>query len=345
MLWAVIIHGAAKATKGYMVNRFITCTALALIVGLSTVSCGRPKNSEQVITRTASSVQGFELRHTNLRENERAHFSVGYAIWANYPYIVFEGETYERAGIGGVIIRANEQRPTRYLVDETMVEHDSGEVWKSRLSITDKETGEVIASRWLHHGQSEDNSGWVGQHAAKFVRTVLATDAPIGGAVGVKRYPRAPSVVEPEEAVAVPKNDPLIVGCPATYKIDSRRHVALDTGIWRFKPQAPLTSVACSGGRVMVLSDVYADDLYIDVLSQRGELLFQSELDLPKGDAAAKGRMDRVSMKGSILEFHLNHWIWTNVNHENVPLPYRAYRVRFDMDLGCKKSGPCAPAG
>lgn len=89
-------------------------------------------------------VSGFELRYEGLREGELPFFEPGYAIWANYPYFTLDGETYERAGVGGIIIRRHYVRPTRYLVTETV---DGREVFleqprKSTLTIIDKKNAQ-----------------------------------------------------------------------------------------------------------------------------------------------------------------------------------------------------------
>lgn len=286
------------------------------------------------IIHTASEVEGFELRYTNLAPNEFPLFGPENAIWANYPFFVFDGNTYERAGSGGVIIRKGAPRKTRYLVEETIEKHDSQgmQALRSRLSIIDKETNITLGKRRLEYGQVENQSAWVGDHAAYFVRAVLNTNLPIGGWIGAKPYPQAPVNIEPQSTHrsygAIPK------GCPTSYAIGTHRHKrTLDTPTWRFLPQSPISSVVCAENKIVILSHVYPDDLYIDVLSEQGTSLFQSELRINISADARVVQIDRASFKGSVLELDLGHFIFSGPYDRRTWNPYRFHRVRLSMVL------------
>ena len=120
--------------------------------------------SRDGVKRTVSSVEGFELQHSGAEGDAFPFFEIGYAIWANYLYFTYHDETYERAGAGGVIIRRHEVRPTHYLVHEEIKSHDAARrrVLGSTIRISDKQSGEVLASRSFRDGEIENGTGWVG---------------------------------------------------------------------------------------------------------------------------------------------------------------------------------------
>ena len=293
--------------EGRALNRFCSAGPIALIVALFLMqSCsGRllADDSETVeIVNSGtpiSGVEGFEIQYAGLKPREMPFFDVGYAIWANYPYFTYAGDTYERAGVGGVIIRRKVLRPTRYLVIEAVGEANPffGTPRESTLTIMDKEKHLVVAHRTLREGEVEHQMGWVGQHAAEFVRRNLQTDDPIGiGGVGTKVYPRVPSTIEALETAPTIATES---GCGSTISLSTGKSPAtLDTPRWQFLPQAPISDYACSNGYILVLSGIFPNDLFLNVLTEDGAYVFQTELLNP---AWIKSVGDDVTLQGVSL--------------------------------------------
>ncbi len=283
------------------------------------------------VERAVSRIDGFELRHSGLESNELPLFGLEYAIWANYPYFTYRDETYVRAGAGGVTIRRDEKRATRYLVDEEVTSRDSRRMrtLASTIRIRDKEGGSVIASRSFHDGEVEDGTGWVGQHAANFVRRVLVPADAVGGPVGTKRYPLASAKLEtlPVEPYAAGKS---VIGCPRDYQVEnlpsSRK---LDTVSWRFLPQSPLASVACTSDHVVAFSLVYPTSIFVDVLSPAGEFLGQAEVRVPVPIEARLYRLDAVSSDPAVLAFDVSYAMRAVKEGRWVLEPYKRFRIRL----------------
>jgi len=276
-------------------------TAILVASGYAWPSTPQHGANEDTLQKTGSvlGVRGFELRYDGLRTGELPFFEPGYAIWANYPYFTLGDETYERAGVGGVIIRRHYVRPTRYLVTETIegLNKFLGHPRKSKLTIVDKKTHKIIASQILQ------GLGWMGQQAAEFVRSVLVPDEPIGvGGVGAKRYPRVPEEIEPIDVVAVPAHRS---GCGPSVVLSSHPGSAstLDRPLWRFRPQGPIKDFACSNGYVLVLSGIFPNPLYLDILNQDGEYVFQTEVFYPVSTDYKTLRLERVLLSSSSAEF------------------------------------------
>lgn len=287
-----------------------------------------------------SGVEGFEIRYVGLKPQEIPFFGVGYAIWANYPYFTYAGNTYERAGVGGVIIRLKVVRPTRYLVAEEVGKRNTyfGTPVSSTLTITDKATQLVVAHRTLREGEVENNIGWVGQHAAEFVRKNLLTDAPIGvGGVGAKVYPRTPVEITTLQIGARHKHDS---GCESTTSVPLRMPPAtLDTPKWQFLPQSPIADFACSGGYILVLSYTFPNDLFLDVLTDGGGYVFQDEIEGPLNmdPQGIHVELDDVSLSDSTAEFNLltsivvqkGNRAETHLEHyEHVRMPITSHPVK-----------------
>lgn len=297
---------------------------------------------EIVDSRTPiSGVDGFEIQYVGLHPKELPFFEVGYAIWANYPYFTYGGDTYERAGVGGVIVRRNVMRPTRYVVVETVkgLNPFLGHPHESTLTILDKETHAIIAHRTLREGEIENGMGWVGQHAAEFVRKNLKTDAPIGvGGVGAKIYPRIPVEVDP---LPIPSQAHDDSGCGSAMSLSFGRPppMTLDTPKWRFLPQEPVSDFACSHGYILVLSNVFPNDLFIDVLTEDGTYLFQTEIFDPpwQNSEGTRTKLDEVSLSDSGADFNLlttravyrdNRVEWHPEKYVHVHMPIARQKVQ-----------------
>ena len=281
------------------------------------------------IKRTISDVDGFELVHEKFENNQSPFFGYVYAIWADYPFFLYRGEVFERAGAGGVIVRRTESLFPKYLVHEELLTSDpkrcfSG-VCKTHLTVSDRLTGEIIAWRTLIQGEFENGHGWEGQHAAEFVRSVLKTSKPIGGQVGTKAYPRAASTVTEVSMSAERHQYSKLLGCPMKYEISNRRLFAKD---WSFIPQSSIQAVACSKSYVLIFSYVFPEDIYLDVLSESGKFLWQTELDVPMPMTEVTiGQVSFVEIREPEIRLIFEYWKPENINGNN---EYRAFK-RFQM--------------
>lgn len=260
----------------------------------------------RAISAVVVGVEGFELQYINSDARfSEGFFSLGYAIWTNYPYFTANGETYEAAGVGGALIRRGSARPARYVVRETIeaTSENPLQLRKSKLAIIDKQTGEILASRSIRRGQVENDTGWEGQHAALFVRSVLVPTKSIDGPVGTKQYPQLPATVETLPPAPV-SNAAQVSNCPASYAIDNSPHSRkLNTERWRFLPQSPLQAVVCDGDKIVVFSGIFPNLLFVDVLSTGGTLLFQSQVRMPAPLEARLVVVGGVSAHSSGVKF------------------------------------------
>jgi len=310
-------------------RRFIWVVLAALVAVALLVRCARPPDPPSFITRTASQVDGFELRHTGFgdRRLHPGNFSLAYAIQAGYPYLVYRGETYRRAGPGSVFVRPAQGVKPRYLVEETPAEpiREYGDT-ASRLVVTDTTTGEIIAHRHLRMGHIENGHGWAGQHAAAFLHKVLLAAEP----------PRAPSEVATanievlEEGVAAPP-ERTGANCPSAWTVDRRRtHAALDTGAWVFVPGGDMGSFACDGAFILVESG-NGFELNLDLLTTGGEHLFSIGL-RGKLDLYAKNMLTRLRVDQNEMAFDFVHAPFRE-RGENAP-PARLLRARVALPPG-----------
>ena len=262
------------------------CAAVGVAALLVLVRCTVPGDPAPVISRTVDGVDGFELRHTGFGDARRkpGHFSLGYAIWANYPYIVYRGKEYRHAGPGSVFVRLAQGPAPRYIVEEFALDPDRNvDTPHSSLEIIDRSTGAVLGSRGLRSGQVENGHGWTGQHAAAFVRRVLRTPVPIGGPVGTTTDGSAAATVD-----ALPDGDVPAAGdgCPSTYRLDQTLgDSGLDTGAWMFVPQLPVNSYACHEHYILT-QEGWGNLLYLDLLTTDGRHVFQTELRTPVHQSA-----------------------------------------------------------
>lgn len=259
------------------------------------------------VVRIVDNVDGFELRHTGMAHKIQPFLGVGYVIWSNYSFFTYNGDTYERAGVDGVVIRKNTIRPTKYLVEEISknIDLEERELVKSSIRIFDKSKSEIIASRIIRKGQVENQTGWEGQHAVEFVRSVLHVGSPIKN----YQYPTIDSDVnvqklDPNSKRVVLENK----RCPDDFEIIREPGSAsLNTEKWRFLPKDPIDSFACWDGHILVHSRVYPDNLHFDLLDFDGNFIGQFRTYVSSPVQAKVGDIENFSLKNGIIQFHIEH--------------------------------------
>ena len=299
------IHkGCGSMSTQLIVRVFIVIIFLAVLYHLKTGWIN--------IRNTASHVEGFELKYNGFKPKVFPFFHTEYAVWANYPYFTHDGDTYEQVGMGGVIVHKNKLLPTKYLVEETARIQNTKPYPRIKLStlrVVNKSTGDVMASRIIRDGQVENDVGWEGEHAAKFIRKVLLTDKPIGGHVGVKPYPKL-SLKKQEQIIQKIdiKNASEKMICPKSFKISKSPWPAtLDTHHWKFKPQAPIDSFSCSNGYVLVSSYVYPETLYFDLLTIDGRFVQQFEINILVPVGVTEIKLESFAMLGRNMQIYFHH--------------------------------------
>jgi hypothetical protein len=278
----------------------------------------------------ASGVQGFDLEYKNIPPNRFPFFTTGYAVWANYPYFTHDGKTYERAGVGGVVIRFGDIRPTRYQVTETVDAWAFGSPSRSRLTIYDKNTGSIVATRVLRQGEIENQMGWVGQHAAEFVRRFLLTDEPIGaGGVGTKSYPQASVKISPEEMPSLPEQSSTCPSSVTSMLIAGARSIGRHD--WQFIPQQPIDDFACAGGKIIVLSGIFPSRLYLDLLTQEGVNEFQTNIRFPVFSVYSITKISKSSLSNNSIHLHISFLKAKNIHGDPTEEPDRYFKVTIPI--------------
>jgi hypothetical protein len=309
--------------------------AIALLLLLRCSFSGDPA---PVISRTVSDVDGFELRHDGFHDGLRypGHFSLGYAIWANYPFVVYRGKVYSRAGPGSVFVRPAQGLAPRYVVSEVPVDPEQHLGYSlSGLEISDRRTGEVLGYRTLRQGQTENGHGWTGQHAAEFVRRVLQTPAPVGGPVGTKPYGNAVATFDALGDGDVPPAEETGNGCPSTYRLDREQpHIGLDTGAWVFVPQHHVDSYACAGNYILVQTG-YGNLLDLDLLTTDGRHVFQTELHTPVDQVAtiALRRLRLSKTTSGNIRLQVDIYYGAANDQQGKPAPARQFRATVQTGL------------
>jgi hypothetical protein len=265
-------------------------------------------SSAPKINRVVSEVNGFDLVLED--SSGRAPFGlfeVGYAIKANYEYFTYRGMRYSSVGGGSVVIQPVTESPAQYLVRETVISSEkSGAVKSSFLQVIERRTGQELARRQLVARAVEEGTGWTGDHALKFVRSVLKSPQPPGEAWwGGKKYPDATAevqVIPSQDTVRLPV-DYAARDCGQTLRIERRPYNSTLRGAtFEFLPREPLKFVICSFDRVLVASGVYASNLHLDLLSMNGEHVAQGYVKLPLPLEAHWASISNLTVLGANIE-------------------------------------------
>ncbi len=272
-------------------------------------ACGEVYVSPR-IDRTVEGVEGFDLVFDESSSKaEFGLFEVGYAIKANYGYFNYRGKTYRSVGGGSVLIRPVATSQASFEVRETASAPGSwGKVGVSLLQILDKTSGQEIARRRLVAGEVEDNTGWTGDHAVKFVRKVLVSPQAPGRPWFGPDYPKASTEIGlTKSAESTPyTSHRLPNGCPEHLKVRRNPYDSTVEGPgFEFLPRNPLQLVTCNNGLVLVASGVYASNFYFDVLTLDGQHVSQGYVNLPLPLDAIWAELKAVSLDTKSIEVML----------------------------------------
>lgn len=295
------------------------------------------------ISQTVSDVEGFELRHIGSNRPDAFFLAENYVIAANYPFFNYRGDTYEKAGVNGAIIRRNHQRATNYVVEETSLINENSSILSqlyallyggTQITIRERNSGKTLASRRIKRGQVEDEHGWEHEHATMFVLRVLQPkNFDHKKRLGIlKSYPETAA-----KFTTLPFGETLelgnyIVSCPEDYVINRNTSLRrLTTRNWHFLPQAPLQYAACSGEYVFVFSSVFPNELFIDVITKSGVFVTQTEVRLPIPMGAYMIRLDSVSYTRPNISFELWYAKNESINNRYQRLPFEHLRLQLPI--------------
>lgn len=300
---------------------------LAILIALnSAYRYWRAPEGEQ-INKILKGVNEFTLQYdrTNAGDVDGPIMGLGYARWAKFSRILYEGNSYYQVGVAATLVKKNTQ-PTRFIVREgyRLRPGPMGMLRYATLRIEDQKTKAIIASKeWFCDGNycnygPEGVQVWPGHFAVKFIREVLNPDNSIGGAIGVERYPHTYATVEqktPKTSIAQTKVTSKILGCATDVKVEMRidkdmHHGILTRSDWAYIPQEHVHQVICVSEGIFVFSWVIPDHVSIDWLTPDGELLGQYQIKtahLPYRDHLGVPFISEVSITSNTLEFRISY--------------------------------------
>jgi hypothetical protein len=310
---------------------------LLLLVAALLISC---QDTTPRITRTVSAVEGFDLVFDDsAATSEFGLFGVGYAIKANFTYFTYRGKLYRSVGGGSVLITPIAASHAGYVVRETALSKDgSGNLNKSLLQILDKSNGEELARRGLVAHAIEDDTGWTGDHAMRFVRKVLIPERAPFGPRGLAQYEPAVATIQLEkssDSTPYPLQE-VLKGCPETIRVQRRPYSStVVANTFEFLPHNPLQLVACHSGRILVASGVYASELSLDLLTFDGEHIAQGNVRLPLPSGANWADIPKVDLTSETIKVSL----FVN-SRSDWKSPFAALaKVHINATLHCHKFG------
>lgn len=253
---------------------------------------------------------GFTLVESGFSGRAQPLFGIAYATRSPYQHVSFQRETFFPTRNHSVVVFPADLKSNRYVTTETLLAIDAdGRTKSSRLSIVDTESGKEVASRILRVGQIEDQTGWVGDHASKFVRAVLPPPPEFRAPLRYWNQVKEQSLLTTR---LLPLNDSkpfefVAQNCPPGVEI--KRHgypgeLALDTPTWRFVPISPLNGAFCSGRYVVVVSAIFPGSPVVDVLHLNGSHLGTLELGIPGNlleQGARLGSIENGRIAGQVL--------------------------------------------
>lgn len=244
----------------------------------------------QEVYETAQ-VDEVTLRVVNEAGQNGASMGLNYLSKAPYTKINYDGRTYTPLASGARISVPWSGASSRYIVTERIQANSLSYRWPTKVTwiVRDEQTSVLMATRELwRRGMTELSkdtpSGWQGDHAVRFVQSVLRpTQSWKEKGAG---YQTKETRFEPVD-VLHPLTDSEfrneISGCSGRIEITRKIlniYVQSKLPDWRFETKYPVRQVFCIGSEIYVLSTLLSDGIYVDRLSAEGQLLEQSYLPL-----------------------------------------------------------------
>jgi len=314
---------------------------LAILIALTSAYRYWRAAEDEHIFKRLKGVNEITLQYdpTDAGEVHGPVMGLGYARWANFSRILYEGNSYYQVGVAATLVKENTQ-PTRYIVREgyRLRSGPMGVLRYATLRIEDQKTKAIIASKeWLCDGNfcnyaPEGVQGWPGQFAVKFVREVLNPDKSIVGAIGVERYPHTDATIEKENtppSIARTKLTSKPLGCPADVKVEMRINKDMHHGIltrsdWSYIPQEHVHQVICEPEGIFVFSWYVSDHVSIDWLTPQGDLLGQYQIKTDAGPSLYYQSAPFISefkLQSDRMEFRISYVVFLNPKEEGDVMP------------------------
>ncbi len=252
----------------------------------------KPSPSEQIIHATA---QTDEITLIIERDTPKQSTTMGLSYISKLPYtaIHYENRTYKPQPAQSRVSFPRKGASSRYVVKERIQVNPHSSEWPDQVTWTvhDQQTGQLMAERELwRRGTSEWSkdtpSGWQGDHAADFIRGVLKPASPARSRHG---YPHSDFRLEEapaKDVITLTAIENRVVGCAAGIElIDDKPHTYMKSADpdWRFESHFRISQVFCIDSDIYVISQLLAQDIYIDHLDHQGNLKGQFSTSAPRG--------------------------------------------------------------
>lgn len=287
-----------------------------LVVGLpGLLYWAKPSPPGQIIHATA---QTDEITLIVEQDAPELSPSMGLPYASKLPYraIHYQNRTYKPLPAQARVSVPWDGTSSRYVVKESLRTNPRSSEWPHQViwTVHDQQSGQLLAERVLwRRGLSEWSkdtpSGWQGDHAADFIRSVLKPAAP---SPNKRVYPNSSFRLEETPAtdfITLGAMENRVVGCSAGIELihdKLRQHLQSTTPDWRFEGYHPIRQVFCIDADIYVISQLLAQDVFIDHLDTQGNLKGQFSASGPRGlhhDGIRVGHV--LSMRVDPDELHL----------------------------------------
>lgn len=301
--------------------------SLAVAAGFAVVySLWRTPDRDQIVREVDGVTEiGLEFDPTAADGVRGPVMGLGYALWVNFARVIHQGESFDQVGSGATLIRRHAQ-PTRFVVREgyRLKRGPLGTLRYATLTVEDRQAQAIVATKEWRCDEREcrvsadGEEGWPGQRAALFVRKALNPAMPIGGAPGIKPYPRTVASVEHASPTTASTHAALTsstFGCPQDLSVyvrqDINRMVVARTD-WIFVAPHMTRQVRCTADGIFVFSTTFPEDIFVDWLSPQGELRGQYHVkpgvEFPSSDGGTFPFFAGVDLHSGTLELRMTYF-------------------------------------
>lgn len=206
-------------------------------------------------------------------------------------------DTVRYIGAGAVLRMPPDPNPdTRYIVKEVISKNDVSSFatwpsewpWMTTINIFDKEKNKIIATKVMWQNEREmvlsydGIGGWQGEKAALFIYKALNPPIKLVSSTCIARYPKTKYTYEKnttEEFITYSSLYKVFSNCPSAYEKTRWGDLKIDNQIYDFS--MGIKKVICTESGVYVISWIYPEQMNIDWLDNKGNLVSQFTTRLP----------------------------------------------------------------
>jgi hypothetical protein len=291
-IWRALLIFSASARR-------MAGLIFALIIGIPGLFyLIKPSPPEQIIHTTA---QTDEITLIIERDIPELSPSMGLSYASKLPYsaIHYQGRTYKPLPAQARLSVPWDGTSSRYVIKESLQANSRNNEWPHQViwTVQDQQTGQLMAERvlWrrgINEWSKDTPSGWQGDHAANFIRSVLKPASPPDKSM--HGYPQSNFRLEEvpvTSLISLASMENRTIGCAAGIALlNDKTHTYLQstTPEWRFESHFPIEQVFCIDSDIYVVSQLLPQDIYIDHLDTRGNLKGQFSTSAPS-DLHQKG--------------------------------------------------------